>query len=312
MMKKIIAILLAMCMILSMTACDLIESLTPEDTSPTSDKSVFKNNTWAEIAAACQSGNVPDTWEVGDMKKMVIDDVTYDVAIIGKNHDIYADGSGIAPLTFQVMRPVMQESMEDVESNFNGWVNSKLRALLNSDEFIGKLPEDVGANLKAVVKKTNARQDQWEWCPSTMVESYDKIFLLARVEVCGNDFLDWYANVYMPWKLNRTFNGTAEQMETVLQEYAESLGFESAEGHQYAFYAQIKKIETEPTAEYISVSHDWSYWYDMSLASIGMTWWLRTPEFDTQNKFYNIDCNGDIYITSIVTERSGVSFAFCF
>ena len=64
---------------------------------------VFSKNSWADIIAACQSGQVLDTW-VADgscYKDMLIGGKNYRIDIIGKNHDTYASG-GTAPLTFQM------------------------------------------------------------------------------------------------------------------------------------------------------------------------------------------------------------------
>ena len=61
----------------------------------------FADNTWETIIAACQRGAVPETWAVGNHKTMMINGASYQVDIIGKNHDTYAAG-GKAPLTFQL------------------------------------------------------------------------------------------------------------------------------------------------------------------------------------------------------------------
>ena len=45
---------------------------------------------------------MPDAWKVADHKPMTINGVDYQIDIIGKNHDDYSDGSGKAPLTFQL------------------------------------------------------------------------------------------------------------------------------------------------------------------------------------------------------------------
>ena len=63
---------------------------------------VFANNTWEQIIEACHNNAVPDTWKVADQKPMTINGVDDQIDIIGKNHDDYADGSGKAPLTFQL------------------------------------------------------------------------------------------------------------------------------------------------------------------------------------------------------------------
>ena len=62
----------------------------------------FADNSWAAIIAACQAREVPDTWAVGDSKPMTIGGADYQIDIIGENHDSYTDGSGTAPLTFQM------------------------------------------------------------------------------------------------------------------------------------------------------------------------------------------------------------------
>lgn len=63
---------------------------------------VFANNSWAGVVTACRRGTVPSTWVVGDSMPMTIGGTDYQVDIIGKSHDDYYDGSGKAPLTFQL------------------------------------------------------------------------------------------------------------------------------------------------------------------------------------------------------------------
>ena len=62
---------------------------------------VFSENSWEDIATACELKMVPTSWKVGDNKMMIIDGVEQQIDIIGRNHDIYEAG-GIAPLTFQL------------------------------------------------------------------------------------------------------------------------------------------------------------------------------------------------------------------
>ena len=69
---------------------------------PVSYPKNFANATWAQIIDACHKNKVPATWVVGNSKTMLIDGTEYQIDIIGKNHDDYADGSGKAPLTFQL------------------------------------------------------------------------------------------------------------------------------------------------------------------------------------------------------------------
>lgn len=71
-------------------------------TAPVTYKANFADNTWAQIIDACHKNQVPETWVVGNQKAMTINGADYVIDIIGKGHDDYADGSGKAPLTFQL------------------------------------------------------------------------------------------------------------------------------------------------------------------------------------------------------------------
>lgn len=85
----------------------------------------FADNTWEEIIAVCRTGIAPDSWAVGDSKTMTIGGTAYQVDIIGKNHDEYADGSGTAPLTFQ-LHDCYSEAKQMYSSNLSGlgWKNT--------------------------------------------------------------------------------------------------------------------------------------------------------------------------------------------
>ena len=110
---------------------------------------VFANNDWSAIIAACQSGSVPDTWAVGASKEMTINNKAYQIDIIGKDHDDYADGSGKAPLTFQLHDCYSQAKMHGSTGN-NNWKTMTMRTStlpailkrcqLKCRERFGKLP----------------------------------------------------------------------------------------------------------------------------------------------------------------------------
>ena len=59
-------------------------------------KDNFADNEWSEIIAACQSGNVPASWVVGNYKNMTINGKAYASTSSGRTHDTYAAG-GTAP-----------------------------------------------------------------------------------------------------------------------------------------------------------------------------------------------------------------------
>jgi hypothetical protein len=142
---------------------------------------VFGNNSWAAIIKACQEKQVPNTWNVGDSCNMTINNTTYAIDIIGKNHDDYADGSGKAPLTFQMHTAyATQYKMNGAESNSCGWVNCLVRTYNAFPKLRQVMPAEVVAAMKAVTKKTSAGS-----ASSTIDTTEDTLFLLSEIEVQG-------------------------------------------------------------------------------------------------------------------------------
>ena len=142
---------------------------------------VFGNNSWAAIIKACQEKQVPDTWKVGDSCNMTINNKTYAIDIIGKNHDDYADGSGKAPLTFQMHTTyATQYKMNGAEYNNCGWKNCLVRTSNAFPALKKVMPAEVVAALKAVTKKTTAGG-----ASSAIDTTEDTLFLLSEIEVQG-------------------------------------------------------------------------------------------------------------------------------
>ena len=142
---------------------------------------VFGNNSWAAIIKACQEKQVPDTWNVGNSCNMTINNKTYAIDIIGKNHDDYADGSGKAPLTFQMHTTyATQYKMNGAEYNNCGWKNCLVRTSNAFPKLKQVMPAEVVAALKAVTKKTTAGD-----ASSSIDTTSDTLFLLSEIEVQG-------------------------------------------------------------------------------------------------------------------------------
>lgn len=140
----------------------------------------FAANSWETIIAACQSGNVPDSWAVGDSKPMAINGTNYQIDIIGKNHDVYTDGSGTAPLTFQ-LHDCYSEAKQMYDTNLSGlgWKNTDMR-LTYLPAILALMPAEVQNGIRAVNKKTS------EGGNSTTIETVsDTLFLLSEVEIFG-------------------------------------------------------------------------------------------------------------------------------
>lgn len=175
--------------------------------APVTFDPVFANNTWGQIIEACQKNKVPDTWVVGDSKSMTINGTNYTIDVIGKNHDVYSDGSGKAPLTFQMhdCYGTTTYQMNLYNSNETGWTSSYLRSTV-LPSLLALMPSEVQSGIREVSKKTSAGKQS-----STINTTSDKLFLLAEIEV-----------------FEKTFNS------------------KSGEGSQYAYYkagnSKVKRV----------------------------------------------------------------------
>lgn len=142
---------------------------------------VFANNTWEQIIAACHNNEVPDTWKVADHKPMTIGGSDYLIDIIGKNHDDYSDGSGKAPLTFQLHDCYkIAKAMYSTASNVKGWTNCSMR-VEHLPTILKQMPADVQSGIREVNKiSASSGRDP------TLVTTKDSLFLLSEVEIFGS------------------------------------------------------------------------------------------------------------------------------
>lgn len=140
---------------------------------------VFANNTWEQIIEACHNNEVPDTWKVADQKPMTINGVDYQIDIIGKNHDDYSDGSGKAPLTFQLHDCYeLKKAMHNTTTNSKGWSRCDMRET-NLPIILKQMPTEVQSGIREVNKLTSESR--------TIVTTADKLFLLSEIEIFGSD-----------------------------------------------------------------------------------------------------------------------------
>ena len=141
---------------------------------------IFGNNSWADIIKACQEKQVPDTWNVGDSCNMTINGTDYQIDIIGKNHDDYADGSGKAPLTFQMHNSYgTAYAMQSTSTNVGGWKECAMRKT-HLPAILALMPAEVQSGIREVSKITLSRDTAGI---PTMDTTSDKLFLLSEIEV---------------------------------------------------------------------------------------------------------------------------------
>ena len=140
---------------------------------------VFANNTWEQIIAACHNNAVPDTWKVADQKPMTIGGSDYLIDIIGKNHDDYSDGSGKAPLTFQLHDCYkLKKAMHNTTTNSKGWSRCDMRET-DLPIILKQMPTEIQSGIREVNKLTSENY--------TIVTTADKLFLLSEIEIFGSD-----------------------------------------------------------------------------------------------------------------------------
>ena len=143
-------------------------------------KDNFADNDWASIIAACHSGSVPSTWVVGNSKTMTINGASYQVDIIGKNHDTYTAG-GKAPLTFQLHDCYAdKKAMNSSDTNSGGWTSCAMRTT-HLPAILSKMPTEVQNGIREVNKLTSAGDQS-----TTINTTADKLFLLSEVEIFGS------------------------------------------------------------------------------------------------------------------------------
>ena len=143
---------------------------------------VFAENEWADIIEACHANEVPDEW-VADgtcYKDMLINGTNYRIDIIGKNHDDLADGTGKAPLTFQLHDCYATAyPMNATNTNSGGWNSCAMRST-HLPAILALMPAEIQAGIREVQKKTSAGNQS-----SSIQTTNDKLFLLSEIEIFG-------------------------------------------------------------------------------------------------------------------------------
>lgn len=144
---------------------------------------VFAENEWADIIEACHANEVPETW-VADgtcYKDMLIGGTNYRIDIIGKNHDDLADGTGKAPLTFQMHDCYATTyKMNRTNTNSGGWTNCAMRST-HLPAILALMPAEIQAGIREVQKKSSAGNQS-----SSIQATNDKLFLLSEIEIFGS------------------------------------------------------------------------------------------------------------------------------
>lgn len=158
----------------------IMSGIVPTLKAPVTYNANFADNDWATIIKACHKNQVPETWVVGNQKAMTINGADYVIDIIGKNHDDYADGSGKAPLTFQMHDCYSElKKMNSTKTNVGGWTSCAMRST-HLPTILARMPTEVQNGIREVNKQTSAGNRS-----VTINTTADKLFLLSEIEIFG-------------------------------------------------------------------------------------------------------------------------------
>ena len=159
----------------------IMSGIVPTLKAPVTYQANFADNDWATIIKACHKNQVPETWVVGNQKAMTINGTAYVIDIIGKEHDDYADGSGKAPLTFQLHDCYGERGdMNDPSTNDGGWTSCAMRST-HLPAILALMPAEVQNGIREVNKLTSAGNES-----ATINTTADKLFLLSEIEIFGS------------------------------------------------------------------------------------------------------------------------------
>lgn len=147
---------------------------------------VLENNDWATISKVARAGKAAEFWNIGDLKNITVDGVTYAAQIIGFGHDDVSNpaayGRAKAGITFQLQNSLnTMYPMNNTQSNEGGWKNSLMRT-----STLVTLKKTLPLELQNVI--TNIIKFSGLGCSSSGVESTnDDLFLLSEIEVFGKN-----------------------------------------------------------------------------------------------------------------------------
>lgn len=138
------------------------------------------NLSWGEIINKANAHKISEKC-IGQEKQITIGDETYDVVLIGVNHDNLADESGKATTTWQLKNCYnnIYYTMNSSNSNAGGYASSEMHTT-HLPSIFNQIQEDVKSAIKPVIKKTTAGGTSTD-----IVDVNCDLFLLSEIELFG-------------------------------------------------------------------------------------------------------------------------------
>lgn len=150
--------------------------------TPMAIPALFADATWEQIDTASTNDIVPDTWQVGDEKNIILStNEVLTLVILDFKHDDLADGSGKAGISIG-LKNLMAEMrlMNSTDTSAGGFTGSAMYSWMTGT-LLPSLPFDLQSVIKSVNKKTSAGNQS-----STINTNAMKLFLFSEIEVLGS------------------------------------------------------------------------------------------------------------------------------
>ena len=133
---------------------------------------------WSQIIDAANNGKILESC-VGQEKSITIGSTSYDVVLIGVNHDDLVSG-GKANTTWQLKNLYnTQYRMNDRNTTSGGYASTEMHTVTLPSIF-NQIQSDVRSAIKPVVKKASAGSQS-----SSIINTNCNLFLLSEIEIFG-------------------------------------------------------------------------------------------------------------------------------
>ena len=160
----------------------LADNIYPLESYPVTDFGTISDS-WEQIISSIDNGTYSTKYNVGDTKKININNCDVYTQIVAFDRDVLEDGTTTVPITFIVKQLGWLAKMNSANVTEGGWADCKLRQDLNDEENNGiilTIDSSVASRIKAVKKTYTATSDS-----SSTASVVDKLWIPSAREIFG-------------------------------------------------------------------------------------------------------------------------------
>lgn len=160
--------------------------------------------TWQDISTVCKAGKASEYWAVGDTKPITINGVSYNVVLIGFDHDDVTDstsyGRSKAGATFNLLEVTdTKYKMATDEYSCDNWTLSTIRS-----STLPTILSQLESDLRSVIVPVDKSYNIYSSSSPAYGTTSDSLFLLSTPEVGGSDTTDGTIYSYFSTTTNRS------------------------------------------------------------------------------------------------------------